>query len=132
AYKVVVMDVPEEKNEDEALSCARARAAGFVRHEAPLTEVVDAVRGAVRGETYFPRRFAALVFRALAHQTRRAGASLTRREKEIKRLLDHNLSNREIAERLELKLATVRNYVHSIRQKVRVRPRRRRTGGTRR
>ena len=47
-------------------------------------------------------------------------ALLSAREQEILALIKQNLSNREIAEHLELKLGTVKNHVHNILKKLNV------------
>ncbi len=44
--------------------------------------------------------------------------SLTKRQKEIARLLSDGLSNREISERLGISLATVKDHVHAILNKL--------------
>ena len=43
-----------------------------------------------------------------------ASSSLTAREREIAALIEEGLSNKEIAERLEIGLPTVKNHVHNI------------------
>ncbi len=48
------------------------------------------------------------------------GLSLTDREREIVELLDQGLSNKEIAQRLAIRLPTVKNHVHSILEKLNV------------
>src|SRR5438477_518142 len=53
----------------------------------------------------------------------RAGSdprSLTAREREVARLVDRGLSNKEIASHLSIELPTVKNHVHSILEKVNV------------
>jgi two-component system, NarL family, nitrate/nitrite response regulator NarL len=52
-----------------------------------------------------------------------AKSSLTRREREILRLIDEGLSNKQIAARLTIELATVKNHVHHILEKTRSRRR---------
>jgi two-component system nitrate/nitrite response regulator NarL len=47
-------------------------------------------------------------------------AALTRREREIVALIDEGLSNKEIAGRLVIEVATVKNHVHNILEKLRV------------
>jgi DNA-binding NarL/FixJ family response regulator len=49
--------------------------------------------------------------------------ALTEREQEIVTLLDEGLSNKEIARALRIQGATVKNHVHSILSKLRVRRR---------
>jgi two-component system, NarL family, nitrate/nitrite response regulator NarL len=50
-------------------------------------------------------------------------ARLTPRESEIVRLIEHGLSNKEIARHLTIQLATVKNHVHNILEKLDVRRR---------
>jgi two-component system, NarL family, nitrate/nitrite response regulator NarL len=47
-------------------------------------------------------------------------AALTNREREIVALIDEGLSNKEIAGRLVIEVATVKNHVHNILEKLRV------------
>ena len=72
-----------------------------------------------RGEVVCPAGVAAVLARrvaALASQRREpAGdARLTLREREILRLIDDGLSNKEIAQRLSLQTKTVKNHVSNI------------------
>jgi DNA-binding NarL/FixJ family response regulator len=71
---------------------------------------------------------AAALFRRLATlaagRAPAAGAQqLTTREREILRLIDGGLSNKEIAGRLSIEVATVKNHVHNILEKLHVRTR---------
>jgi DNA-binding NarL/FixJ family response regulator len=47
-------------------------------------------------------------------------AQLTPREIEIVRLIDEGLSNREIGRRLAIEVATVKNHVHHVLEKLQV------------
>src|SRR6266540_4057452 len=49
--------------------------------------------------------------------------ALTKRELQIAELIDEGLSNREIASRLYIELATVKNHVHNILRKLNLRRR---------
>ena len=49
-----------------------------------------------------------------------AGPQLTRREREIVRLIGDGLTNKQIASALHIELATVKNHVHNILEKLRV------------
>jgi len=48
------------------------------------------------------------------------GTLLTRREREIVRLIGDGLSNKEIARSLQIELATVKNHVHNVLEKLHV------------
>ena len=47
-------------------------------------------------------------------------ARLTRREREIGALMGEDLSNKEIASRLSIEVATVKNHVHNVLDKLQV------------
>src|SRR5256886_10308318 len=63
------------------------------------------------------RRIAAL---ATDGRSDRVQAHLTSREREIMGLIDEGLSNKEIAKRLRIEVATVKNHVHNILEKLQV------------
>lgn len=116
--RIVAFAVSEE-NEEEVIACAEAGVAGFVGRDAPMSELLDVVRCAARGEVSCSPRVTALFLRHIAEQagTRAAprdAVSLTRREREVVKLIDSELSNKEIAGRLGIEVATVKNHVHNI------------------
>jgi DNA-binding CsgD family transcriptional regulator len=53
----------------------------------------------------------------------RCGPLLTRREQQILRLIESGLSNKEIAARLGIEVATVKNHVHHLLEKLGARSR---------
>jgi two-component system, NarL family, nitrate/nitrite response regulator NarL len=91
---------------------------GVILLEQPTTVLVKAIEKVHAGELWLDRaRTAGL----LQHVTRAHGdpveakiASLTRREMEIVRLIGEGLRNPQIAERLFISQATVRNHITSI------------------
>jgi two-component system, NarL family, nitrate/nitrite response regulator NarL len=118
--KVVALAVPE--SERDVIAYAEAGVSGYVTREESLDDLVAAVESAARGQvTCSPRVAAALLRRVTALSNPSPGGSasrLTRREAEIAALLDEGLSNKEIAQRLCIELATVKNHVHSILEKL--------------
>lgn len=99
---------------------------GFVPRDGGLRELVDAVMSVVRGETFCSPQIIGSTFRRLAELTAagRATASavpvVSAREREIAELIDRGLSNKEIATRLHIGIATVKNHVHNILEKLQV------------
>ena len=62
-------------------------------------------------------KLAAVLLRRVARdagEQRPAPGALTAREREIAELIEQGCSNKEIAERLEIGLPTVKNHVHNI------------------
>lgn len=121
--KLVGLGLPE--TEDCVLAYAEAGFAGYVPRDTPLDGLIAVLRGVARGELRYSRRITATLLRRLAAGAEPSGVGsrgvrLTRRETEIVRLLEEGLSNREIARRLSIKLATVKNHVHHVLEKLHV------------
>jgi two-component system nitrate/nitrite response regulator NarL len=123
ALKVIVLAIDEQ--EDCVLPLVEAGAAGYVTHEASLAELFSVVRSAVRGEALCSPRIVASLARRLTQMAdqrpvRAELGELTVRERQIARLLDEGLSNKEIAIQLCIEVATVKNHVHNILEKLHV------------
>jgi len=123
--RVVALGVPE--SEESVLSFAEAGIAGYVPREGSVQDLVDAVERAVRGELQCSPQLAGAIIRRLAWRAASGSdlprGPLTARETEIVRLIDQGLSNKEIAVRLGIEVATVKNHVHNLLEKLRVRRR---------
>jgi two-component system, NarL family, nitrate/nitrite response regulator NarL len=123
---VLAVGVADEP--DEIVACAEAGAAGFVTSSQAPADLVDAVRCAARGELLCSGRTAAALFRRVGELAGGQARSepelvLTTRELEIARLIQLGLTNREIAGRLCIEPATVKNHVHNILAKLGARSR---------
>ena len=123
AVAIVALGIDEE--EDEVVACAEAGIAGYVTREASVEELVAVVESAARGELRCSPRMAGGLLRrlnALADDRELPPASvrLTAREREIVRLFREDLSNKEIADRLGIEVATVKNHVHNLFEKLNV------------
>jgi DNA-binding NarL/FixJ family response regulator len=85
---------------------ARAGAVGFVSKESSSAQIVTALTAVAAGLTaYTPAQL-----RVLASETPR----LSQREYEVLRLLGEGLSNQQIAEQLQISIATVRKHVENV------------------
>ena len=116
AAKIVAVGIPDD--ESAILGLAEAGVSGYVTVEQPLAELVAAVEAAANDELQCsPRVAAALAKRVatLAGGPRGNGERrLTRREREIAALIAEGLLNKQIARRLSIEQATVKNHVHNI------------------
>ena len=122
--KTLVMDVSD--NEDEILSCIESGgASGYLPHNTSVEELIRNIKAIMRGETLCSPRIAHLSFQRMSQRARRGeeawranGTHLTPRETEILRLVEHGLSNKEIATRLKIEVSTVKNHMHNILDKL--------------
>jgi two-component system, NarL family, nitrate/nitrite response regulator NarL len=124
--KVVVLGLCED--DGHIVACARAGIAGYVTHDATFNDLMQRILDAMAGDFRCPPRVAASLLRGLA-LSRSVGdrdiaaVHLTRREWEIIQLIEQGFSNKEIARDLTIQLATVKNHVHNILEKLAVRRR---------
>ena len=121
--RVVVLGI-EERAED-VIPLLEAGAAGYVTREASLDELLNVVRSAAQGETLCSPTVVASLAGRLADLAERRHAEqgpddLTAREREVVGLIDEGLSNKQIARRLCIEVATVKNHVHHILVKLQV------------
>jgi len=110
------------------VACAEARIDGYVPHVRALVDVVATMASTARGELRCTPRVAAALLKRVRSLKVDVGPSqpslhLTSREHEIAELLDGGMSNKEIAHRLGIEAATVKNHVHNIIEKLHVRRR---------
>jgi DNA-binding NarL/FixJ family response regulator len=125
--RAVAVGVTE--SEPEIIACTEAGASGYVTRDGSVAELVATIEAVARDEfTCPPRITAALMHRVamLATEQRRImrpQAQLSRRELEVLYLVEDGLSNQEIAHRLFITLATVKNHVHNILDKLHLRTR---------
>ena len=111
--------------EGDILACVEAGVAGYVTREGSLEDLVAVLESAVRGELQCSPEIAGSLVRRLAalaanREASPSQARLTGRESEIVRLLEHDLSNKEIAVRLGIEVATVKNHVHNLLEKLNI------------
>ncbi|MGC4897189.1 response regulator [Micromonospora sp. DT31] len=104
--RVVVLTTYE--TDGDILRAVEAGAAGYLLKDASRTELVEAVRGAARGETVLAPSVAGRVFRHLRDPR---PVSLSPREIDVLGLVARGLSNGEIGLRLHITEATVKTHL---------------------
>jgi DNA-binding NarL/FixJ family response regulator len=124
--RVVAFAVAEAS--ENVLACAEAGISGYVAQDGSVEDLVTTVLRVLKGEVVCSPRIAALLFDRIATLSSGQGiahsdAPLTPREREIAALVASNLPNKEIARRLRLCPATIKNHVHNILQKLNIRRR---------
>jgi DNA-binding NarL/FixJ family response regulator len=115
---ILIVTAPHE-DLARAYESVQAGAAGFVTKLAGIDEMIRAVSGAARGESWFPPRLLTGVLRAL--QSHGAGAidddrigRLTGREREVLACMMAGLDRVNIARRLVVSVNTVRTHTQHV------------------
>jgi DNA-binding NarL/FixJ family response regulator len=116
--RIVAIAVAEV--ECAVVACAEAGVAGIVSRSASARDIVTAIHCAVQGDFFCSPRIAALLFGHVSSSSAPRGGvpsgigGLTRREREIASLIGEGLCNKEIARKLRIENATVKNHIHNI------------------
>jgi two-component system, NarL family, nitrate/nitrite response regulator NarL len=115
------------ENELDVASALKVGARGYILKGSSGAEVAETVRAIFKGASYVAPRLAA---RLLIQMGKRAevvvgkpGSDLTPREREILSLVSRGMTNKEIANRLDLTERTVKHHMTSIMRKSKVRNR---------
>jgi DNA-binding NarL/FixJ family response regulator len=123
--KVIILGL--DNSDESILGYIEAGADGYILKDGSFNELVSTIREVRLGGTSCSPRVAALVFARVTELTRdRRGRQilrrtpLTRREQDILKLIAAGLANKEIAERLNISVSTVKNHVHNILDKFQV------------
>ena len=124
--KVIAIAVAEEG--DEAVACARSAVAGIVLRSGTLRDLQATVAGVMRGETVYPPGVVKALVRLISNEAAGSRGAvddghLTSREREVLVLIEKGLTNKEIARSLGVEERTVKNHVHNVLTKLRVRHR---------
>ena len=121
--EISVVALGIKASEPELLTCAEAGITGYLREDASLDELIAVIESAARGELICSPRLARELVRRLATLAAERPpdspqSRFTPRERQILGLLDQDLSNKEIAVHLGVEVATIKNHVHHLLEKL--------------
>ena len=123
ALKVVMIGMDCDR--ELFLRSVREGAAGYVLKEASALEVAAAVRSVTEGEAVCPPSLCLDLFDYVCQQSRllpnfrvKQQLGLTRREQQLVEMIGRGLTNKEIAQQLNVAEQTIKNHVHRMLRKV--------------
>jgi DNA-binding NarL/FixJ family response regulator len=113
---------------EEVVRCGYAGFVGYVAREATTDALCKAMIDVANGRLNCSAEISGGLLRALSRTEPRSlsmatDTTLTRREREVLRLIGRGFSNKEIARELSLSTATIKHHVHAVLGKLKV-PRR--------
>ena len=131
--RTLATDLPEAKvvgmglipSQQDIIEFVEAGAAGFILKDATIDEVLGTIRAVARGLRILPPLLTESLFSHVIEQALHKGKGvlreavrMTKREREIIVLIAEGMSNKEIAQRLNLSTYTVKSHVHNILEKM--------------
>jgi DNA-binding NarL/FixJ family response regulator len=124
--RVIVLAINE--TEDKVVAWAKAGVTGYIPDTTPLSDVTDLLVGIAEGRQACSMDVAGGLLRRIGYSENvppgfALPPSLTDREREILRLIGAGLTNKDIARRLNISLATTKAHVHNLLGKLNVRRR---------
>ena len=121
--KLIVMDLfPAQA---EIVYFIKAGVCGFILKDANIDDFLRTIRSVAAGANVLPPPMATSLFSQIAEQAVREGKAelieavrMTKREREIIQLIAEGLSNKEIAQKLNLATFNIKSHVHNILEKL--------------
>lgn len=117
--------VAMEDNHVHFLKAIQSGVRGYVLRDASAMEVICAIRSVAQGQAACPPSYTRILFDYVAaasvkapSQTVTATWELTRREQQLIPLISRGLTNKEIANTLNLSEQTVKNHIHRMMRKM--------------
>ena len=122
--KIIVMDlIPVH---EEILEFVQAGVSGFILKDASVDDFLKTIRAVAAGEKVLPSNltdslFSQIVVHAVSGPKSSSlikSVRMTKREKQVIELIADGLTNKEIAQQLNLSTYTVKSHVHNILEKL--------------
>jgi DNA-binding NarL/FixJ family response regulator len=122
--RLVVMDLMP--GQTDVMEFVQAGVSGFILSNATLDDFVMTLRTVAKGEKVLPDSLTNSLFSQIVDNVVKAGklpplkeaVKMTRREKEVIALIGQGMSNKEIANNLNLATYTIKSHVHNILEKL--------------
>lgn len=118
-----ILMIGMKDDEEMFLRAVRAGAVGYLLKEASAKDILAAAHRLEQNLVVCPPHLEWVLFRSLSAGSavdtpwREPNSELTPRERELTFLVVQGLANKEIAERMNLSLQTVKNHVHNVLRK---------------
>lgn len=121
--KVIVMDLAPMQGDINLF--VKAGASGFILKDATLKDFLVTIRSVAKGSNVLPPNLTESLFTQIVDHALKGGKTklkeavrMTKREREVIRLLSDGLSNKEIGQMMRVSTFTVKSHIHNIMEKL--------------
>lgn len=121
--RLIMMDLLPE--EEDVIDFIKRGANGFIAKDATVDDFVTTIRQVAQGGEVVPPSLTGTLLSHIAkqasvlrHMPMMASVRMTKREQQITDLIAEGMSNKEIAQRLNIATYTVKSHVHNILEKL--------------
>ena len=123
--KIKILMLTSHKSREKVLASFNSGADAYCVKDIKIEKLVSIIEEVVQGAVWIDPAIAEYILEILktkniASEENKVDFNLTKREKEILKLIAQGLNNKDISEKLVLSLYTVKNHVSSIIQKLSV------------
>lgn len=118
-----ILVVTAGASDQQAVQLIQAGIAGILHKHNTAEALCNTIRQVARGEVCLEKNYLASVFRSLDRSRPASGPRLTDRDRTVLRFILQGLTNREIADRLEVSEAAVKGSLRQLFGKLQVRTR---------
>lgn len=121
-FRVLILSM--HSNEEYIIKALKSGASGYILKKSAPNELTSAIRIANSGDTYLSPAITSKVIKRFIQEAEKGGAVVTAdttptpREREIIQLIAEGSSNKEIADRLDISLKTVKNHRSNLMEKL--------------
>lgn len=122
--KIIIMDLVAAEN--DVYSFIKVGVSGFLLKDAGINEFYETIRRVHGGEQVLPPNLTSSLFASIIESALHSAkpslivesVRMTRREREVIKLIAEGYSNKEIAQMINLSAFTVKSHVHNILEKL--------------
>ncbi|MCP3675403.1 MAG: response regulator transcription factor [Gammaproteobacteria bacterium] len=111
--KVLMLSMHD--NKEYILAAMRYGANGYILKDVPGNELIRAIKRVISGKTYFSSEVTEILSQELTSEHKDV---VTRREQLVLRLISQGLSNKRIAQELDVSVRTVETHKRNIKKKL--------------
>ena len=121
--KVIIMDLAPVQGDINLF--VKTGASGFILKDATLEDFLVTIRAVAEGSNVLPPNLTGSLFTQIVENALKGGKQklkeavrMTKREREVIRLISDGLSNKEIGQMMRVSTFTVKSHIHNIMEKL--------------